>query len=250
MSRIPIALQLYSVRDACKEDMPGTLKKVAEMGYEGVEFAGYYDYSAEDLRAMLDDNGLICCGSHLGITTLVDDELFKTAEFNHTLGNPYLICPGLPGEYTESRDAWLKTAELFNSISEKARSVDSWVGYHNHHTEFTELDGEMPWDTFFGNTVNDVIMQLDSGNALHGGADVVPFIERYPGRALTVHLKEYSATNDKALIGEGDVRWNTIFHLCQSIGNTRWYIVEQESYAHPPLECVEKCLHNLKGMGL
>lgn len=249
MASIPIALQLYSVREDCKQDLPGTLKAVADMGYEGVEFAGYYDRSAEDLRAMLDDLGLICCGTHTGINTLLGDELDKTVAFNKTLGNPFLVVPGLPEEYRNSRDAWLRTAELFNEMSARARPLDMWVGYHNHHIEFAPMDGEMPWDTFFGNTVADVVMQLDSGNALHGGADVVPFLERYPGRALTVHLKEYSATNDKALIGEGDVRWDDVFSLCETSGGTQWYIVEQESYAYPPLECVDRCLRALREMG-
>ncbi len=249
MATIPIALQLYSVRTDCAEDLPATLEKVANMGYEGVEFAGYYDYEAEGLRKVLDDNGLICCGAHLRIETLLGDELMKTVEFNQVLGNPYLICPGLPEEYRDSRDAWLKTAGVFNEISARVRPLDMWTGYHNHHIEFTELDGELPWDTFFGNTDQDVLMQLDTGNALHGGADVVPFLARYPGRALTVHLKEYSATDDKALIGEGDVRWDELFDLCETTGATRWYIVEQESYAYPPLECVERCLQRLRDMG-
>ena len=249
MASIPIALELYSVREDCKQDLPGTLRAVADMGYEGVEFAGYHDRSAEDLRAMLDDLGLICCGTHTGINTLLGDELDKAVAFNKTLGNPFLIVPGLPEEYRNSRDAWLRTAEVFNSISARVRPLDMWVGYHNHHIEFTPMDGELPWDTFFGNTVADVVMQLDSGNALHGGADIVPFLERYPGRALTVHLKEYSATNDKALIGEGDVRWDDVFHLSETIGGTQWYIVEQESYAYPPLECVDRCLRKLREMG-
>jgi len=249
MGQIPIALQLYSIREDCAKDLPGTLKAVADMGYQGVEFAGYYDYGAEDLRKLLDDLGLICCGTHTGIDTILGDELPKTIEFNKILGNPFLIVPGLPGDYTSSRDAWLKTAGVFNEASARARAQEMYVGYHNHHTEFTELDGEMPWDTFFGNTDRDVVMQLDTGNALHGGADVVPFLERYPGRALTVHLKEYSATNDKAIIGEGDVRWDVIFDLCESSGNTCWYIVEQESYAFPPVECVDKCLQALRAMG-
>jgi len=240
---------LYSVREDCKNDMAGTLAQVARMGYEGVEFAGYHDHSAADLRKMLDDSGLTCCGGHLAINTLLGDELYRTAEFNWTLGNPFLICPGLPEEYRNSRDAWRRTADLFNDINDKLRKINMWIGYHNHYIEFGELDGELPWDTFFGNTEQDVVMQLDTGNALHGGADVVPFLERYPGRALTVHLKEYSASNDKALIGEGDVRWCEIFSLCETSGGTRWYIVEQESYAYPPLECVEKCLQKLKGMG-
>jgi len=92
-------------------------------------------------------------------------------------------------------------------------------------------------------------MQLDIGNALHGGGNPVPYIARYPGRAVTVHLKEYSATNDKALIGEGDVNWPQTFDLCETQGNTLWYIVEQESYAYPPLECVDRCLKYLRAMG-
>ncbi len=249
MGKIPIALQLYSIREDCAKDLPGTLKAVADMGYDGVEFAGYHDYSAEDLRKMLDDLGLKVAGAHLGIDTLLGDKFQETVDFNKTIGNRFLIVPGLPGEYTSSRDAWLKTAGVFNEISAKCRALDCWTGYHNHHTEFTELDGEMPWDTFFGNTDKDVVMQLDTGNALHGGADVVPFLERYPGRALTVHLKEYSATNDKALIGEGDVRWDVIFDLCETSGATEWYIVEQESYAYPPLECVDRCLKNQRELG-
>jgi len=255
--RVPIALQLYSVREAMKEDVPGTLRKVAQMGYEGVEFAGYYDYSAEELRKMLDDNGLVCCGAHLGINTLLGEELEKTAEFNWILGNPYLICPGLPGEYTGSRDNWRRTAELFNDISEKCRKLNCWIGYHNHHTEFTPLDGEMPWDTFFSNTVYDVIMQLDTGNALRGGAHVAPFVERYPYRALTVHLKPYSlelgkedpAQGYKPLIGDDSIPWPELFRLLETIGGARWYIVEYESDLYPPLEAVELCLKRLKDMG-
>ena len=249
MTQIPIGVQLYSVREDAKNDLPGVLEAIGKMGYDGVEFAGFYGHEAAQIKQWLDDNNLKCCGSHTGIQTLQGDELQKTIDFNKTLGNPYLIVPGLGREYTESRDAWLKTAQLFNEISEKVRAQDCWIGYHNHHTEFTPLDGELPWDTFFGNTVKDVVMQLDSGNALQGGADIVPFLERYPGRALTVHLKEYDADNDKALIGEGKVRWNEIFDLCERSGNTQWYIVEQESYAFPPMECIDKCLQKLREMG-
>ena len=92
-------------------------------------------------------------------------------------------------------------------------------------------------------------MQLDTGNAMHGGADPIPFLERYPGRAVTVHLKEFSRTNPKVLLGEGEVRWEEVFRLCESVGGTEWYIVEQESYPYPPLESVERCLKNLRAMG-
>jgi sugar phosphate isomerase/epimerase len=249
MARIPIALQLYSVREDCKKDLPGVLAAVAKMGYDGVEFAGYYERSARELRKMLDDLGLKAAGTHIGLEALLGEAFPRTVEFNQTIGNQFLIVPGLDRARTGSRNAWLDTAKVFNEIADKLRPLNLYTGYHNHHTEFAPLDGEMPWDTFFKNTRPEVVMQIDLGNCLHGKADPVPLLERYPGRALSVHLKEYSATNPKALIGEGEVRWSDVFRICETTGKTKWYVVEQESYAHPPLECVERCLKNLKGMG-
>ncbi len=246
---IPIALQLYSVRDDCARDLPGVLQAVAKMGYVGVEFAGYYGRTAEELRQLLDDNNLKCCGTHTGLDTILGDQLPRTVIFNQTLGNPFLIVPGLSGERTASRDAWLETARLFDEASARAADENMFVGYHNHSIEFQPLDGELPWDTFFGHTRPEVVMQLDTGNLMHGGAQPTPFLQRYPGRALTVHLKEWSATDENALIGDGDVPWPEIFSLCETTGGTQWYIVEQESYAFPPLECVDKCLQNLRAMG-
>jgi len=250
MPNIPIGLQLYSVRDDCARDLPGVLKAVAGMGYAGVEFAGYYGRTAPELRALLDDNGLVCCGTHTGLDTVLGNEMERTAAFNRTLGNSFLIVPGLPRERTGSRDAWRETARLFDEAASRAAALGMKVGYHNHSEEFQPVEGgELPWDIFFGHTRPEVVMQVDTGNMMHGGAAPAPFLERYPGRALTVHLKEYSATNPNALIGEGDVPWGEIFRLCESVGGTQWYIVEQESYAYPPLECVDRCLQTLRGMG-
>lgn len=248
--RFPIGLQLYSVREDCKRDLPGTIAAVAKMGYKGVEFAGYYDRTAGQLRKMLDDNGLVCCGTHTGLDTLLGDNLARTIEFNKTLGNKYLIVPGLPEKYRTSHQAWLDTAKLFNELAEKVKPHEMLVGYHNHSIEFTAMDGELPWDTFYGNTRKDVVMQIDVGNAIHGGADPLPYLYKYPGRAITVHVKEFSKTNKKALIGEGDVNWKAFFALCKAVGQTEWYIVEQESYAYPPIECVQRCLRNLRKMKL
>jgi sugar phosphate isomerase/epimerase len=246
---IPIGLQLYSIREACAEDLPGTLAAVAEMGYEGVEFAGYQGRSAEELRQMADDVGLAVCGTHIGLDTLLGEEFEQTVEFNQVLGNKFLIVPGLSADRTSSRGAWLETAAVFNEIAEKLRPLGMYTGYHNHKTEFAPMEGEAPWDAFLMNTIPEVVMQIDLGNCLRGDADPVQSLERYPGRALTVHLKEYSKTNERALIGEGDVPWAEVFQLCETTGKTEWYIVEQESYAYPPLECVDRCLQALRKMG-
>jgi len=249
MTRIPIGLQLYSVRDACKEDLPGTLEAVAEMGYDGVDFAGYYGYSAKELRAMLDDLGLKVAGTHIGIDTLLGDALERTVEFEQTLGNKFLIVPGLAEEYRSSFEAWKRTAGVFNEIAQRLEPYGLYTGYHNHFIEFEEIDGETAWDVFAKNTDPRVVLQMDSGNCMHGGGDPLAFIERYPGRSPTVHLKEYAAGYDKALIGEGDTDWARLFELCETIGDTEWYIVEQESYALPPMECVKACVDNLRQMG-
>ena len=249
MSKIPIALQLYSVREDGARDLPGTLEAVAKMGYEGVEFAGYYGYEAKEIRQLCDGVGLPIVSTHIGLDTLLGDELKRTVEFHHILGCNFLIVPGLDESRRNSRAAWSDTAKLFNEIAEKLEPEGMRTGYHNHSIEFAPMDGELPWDTFFSNTRPEVVMQVDLGNALHGGADPVPFLERYPGRATLVHLKEYSSTNDKALIGEGEVRWDDVFKICESTGGSEWYIVEQESYAFPPIECVDRCLQNLRKMG-
>jgi len=249
MKRIPIALQLYSVRKDCERDLYGTLEEIAKMGYEGVEFAGYYDRTAEELRKILEDLGLKVVGSHLRIDTLRGDELKKTIEFNRVLGNKYLIVPSLPKEMRESKASWIEAARLMNKISEKVKPEGMQTGYHNHAVDFIPINGEIPWHIFFGEAKPEVIMQLDTGNAMMGGLtadEVIEVIKKYPGRAVTVHLKEFSATNKKAVIGEGDMKWEEFFRACETVGGTEWYIVEQESYAYPPLECVKKCLENLK----
>ncbi len=249
MARIPIALQLFSVRKECAKDLENTLRAVAQMGYEGVEFAGYHDHSASDLEKMLDDCGLQVVGSHLGIQLLDDEVLERTAAFEEELGNRYLVVPGLPASMTASREDWLRTADRFSALADALAVRGMRVGYHNHIVEFTPMDGELPWDIFFGNTSPDVIMQVDTGNAMHGGGDPVPCVERYPGRATTVHLKEFSKSDPDALIGDGDMEWQRFFDLCETVGGTEWYIVEQESEAHNPLDCVARCLENLRAIG-
>ena len=249
MKKIPIGLQLYSVRDDCARNLPAVLEAVAKMGYAAVEFAGYHGRNAGELRKMLDNLGLKCCGTHTGMDTLLGDALPKTIEFNLAIGNKFLIVPWLPDQYRDSRAAWRKTAELFNELAAKVKPHGLRVGYHNHDIEFKPVEGVLPWDTFFGTAKPEVVMQVDTGNCLQGKGDPIACLKNYPGRATTVHLKEYAPANPKALVGDGDVKWKEVFAICESIGGTEWYIVEYESDAYPPLECVDRCLKNLRKMG-
>lgn len=249
MTRIPIALQLYSVREDCKKDFRGTLEAVARMGYEGVEFAGYYDTPAPELKKWLDDLGLKCAGTHTGIDTLRGDNLQKTVDFNKTLDNPYLIVPGLPADYYESLDKWREFIKEISDIALRAGESGMLVGYHNHWAEFRTVEQTTLMDVFLRETAPEVLIQFDTGNAMEGGATVLPLLKNYAARAATIHLKEYSASLKNALVGEGAVDWREVFEICEESEATKWYIVEQESYAFPPLECVDKCLQNLKKMG-
>jgi sugar phosphate isomerase/epimerase len=200
---------------------------------------------------------LACCGWHTPFAAVQDEALAGTMDFHGALGNTRIIIPGLPEELRQSRDDWLEAADFFNRLSESLGARGFSTGYHNHHVEFSPLQGENPWDTLFSHTRKEVIMQLDMGNAAAGGADVLEILRRYPGRALTVHIKPYSTkagrldmmAGFRPLVGEDDVPWPQVFELCETVGGTEWYIVEYESDAYPPLKAVDLTLQKLRGMG-
>jgi len=152
MARIPIALELYSVRKELAADPLGTLKKVAAMGYEGVEFAGDPLASAEVIKGWLDETGLVCCGWHTGFHRVQDDALADTVALNKAIGNSRIIIPGLPGQYTGTKEGWLEAAKFFNQLAERLADEGMQTGYHNHRVEFQLINGEIPWVILGENT--------------------------------------------------------------------------------------------------
>lgn len=245
--KIPIGLQLYSVRKQCEKDLPPVLEAVAKMGYEGVEFAGYYGRSAAELRKLLDDNGLKCCGTHIRLDTLQGDALKGTVEFNQTLGNPYLIVSWMPPAYAETLQSVKEAAKQYDEIAQKLKPLKMRVGYHAHGHDFHKIDGQTAWDLLFENTCDDVVMQLDIGNCIGGGGDPYATLKKFPGRSATVHLKEEGGPPE-AVVGEGDVDWKQVLEFCQTKGGTEWFIVEHERGAGDPIDNVRRCLKNLKQM--
>jgi sugar phosphate isomerase/epimerase len=242
--KIPVGLQLYSIRTLCEKDTAGMLAAVSKIGYQGVEYAGYYGHTAKALRKMMDDNGLVCCGTHTPYESIVGDKLKETIEFNRTLGNQFLIVPWMEGK---SRQAWLDHAKLFNEVADKVKSEGMWVGYHAHAHDFDKFDGVSAWDLFFGSTKSEVVMQLDTSNCRDGGADPVVVLKKYPGRARSIHLKA-SGGGAEAVIGEDKVDWKEVFAFCEDKGKTEWYVVEHES-SKEPLVAVKRCFEALKKMG-
>jgi sugar phosphate isomerase/epimerase len=247
--KIPIAVQLYSVRQIASKDLAGVLAQVAKLGYAGVEFAGYYDHSAQDVRKLLDANGLKSAGTHIGLDTLLGDNLPKTLEFNRVIGNRNLIVPGLPAKHRSSIAAWTDTAKIFSDIAAKVKPEGFVVGYHNHTVEFQPMDGQVPFDAFFGAASRDVKVQLDVGHARRAGADPVAVINKYKGRVVSVHVKEYAPDNEAAGLGEGVVDWKGVFKALETVGGTEWYIVEEESKTCKAYECIESSIQRLHKMG-
>ncbi len=242
--KIPVGVQLYSVRDQCRKDLPGTLAAVAKIGYKGVEFAGYWGRTAKELREMLDENGIVACGTHTPYESVLEDKLKETIEFNRTIGNKFLIVPSMSAG---SKQEWLDKAKLFNEIADKVKPEGMAIGYHAHAHDFKKFDGETAWDLFFGNTKPEVIMQLDTSNCADGGADPVEVLKKYPGRVRTIHIKAHGG-GAEAVIGEDKINWKEVFPFCEGPGKTDWYVLEHET-SRDPLDAVKRSYEALKKLG-
>jgi sugar phosphate isomerase/epimerase len=252
MSKIPLALELYSLREDSAKDFPSVIRAVGAMGYDAVEFAGYHGHSAEELRDLLAEAGLKCAGTHTSLDSISDENIEATAKFNATFGNPYLIVPGVPNDYRGSRDGALKLAEKLTQASKTAAEFGAFVGYHNHDWEFAPIgeNGDFALELLAINTPPEVILQVDTGNAQEAGADPIEFIDKWKNRIVTVHLKPFAANFENYFIGEDDSDWPGIFAALEG-GKTEYIIIEQERYPEPntPHECVARCLKNLREMG-
>ncbi|MDD3546481.1 MAG: TIM barrel protein, partial [Kiritimatiellae bacterium] len=243
-----VGVQLYSVRGLCKDDLVGTLKAVKAIGYEGVEFAGYYGKSAKELRKILDDIGLLACGTHTGLATIGPDQIAATIEFNQELGNKYLMVPGMNGPDAQK---WIDLARQFSAAAETAKKAGMYVGYHNHQHEFKDkFDGKRKWEIFFDNASPDVCQQLDVGHVVSAGEDPVYWLKKYPNRSRTLHAKEiYPGPGILGQVPEGKtgVDWDAVFAAAEA-DVTAWYIVETE--ADPKsIGNVRGCFEFLKAKG-
>ncbi len=243
--KIPVGVQLYSVRAACKQDFPGTLAAIARMGYAGVEFAGYWNRSAKEIRQMLDDNGIVACGSHTpSEMVLSPDKLKATIEFNQILGNRFIIVPDMSGA---TRQIWVEKAARFNAIAAQLAPLGLSTGYHSHWHDFNLVEGARPWEIFGENTSADVILQLDTSNCCDGGADPVAELKKFPGRTRSIHLKP-NGGGPEAVIGEDKVNWPAVFEICETTGSTQWYVVEHEA-SQNPMGAVARTFDKLKALG-
>ncbi|MEM1444537.1 MAG: sugar phosphate isomerase/epimerase [Planctomycetota bacterium] len=258
---LPVALQLYSVREQCQADLRGTLEQVAAWGYHGVEFAGLHDHDPAEVRAMLEEFALRCCGAHVGLDEFAADRIEQTLADYTTLGCPNLIVPWLPPHKRDSVANTRKTAEEFTLLAERVGPRGFAAGFHAHWEDLTPLeDGDLetsPWYLIARNTPVSFIMQYDTGNGVAGGADAVQPIADFPGRAKSLHLKSYVQADadekghrhaglGQAAIASDDLDWDGILNAARGVGGTHWLVVEQEG--HPTLDPMAAAEASLRGL--
>ncbi|MCR8643160.1 sugar phosphate isomerase/epimerase [Paenibacillus sp. N1-5-1-14] len=242
MSSYKIGLQLYTVRDETARDFEGTLREVARLGYDGVEFAGYGGLAAEQLRELLDELKLEVAGTHVSYERLLE-ALDEEITYNKTIGNRYLIIPYMQAEKREDADSWKAIYANLQEIGARCAEQDMVLCYHNHEFEFlAEVDGTHVLDAMFEAVpASDLQMELDSCWAYVAGYDPVAYMHKYKGRLPLVHYKDMRRLEDGSIqtceLGAGEVPITAIAQAAEQIG-AQWLIVEQDECQKPSLESV------------
>jgi sugar phosphate isomerase/epimerase len=237
MSNIPVALQLYTVRERLAKDYPGTLAQVKKIGYNAVQLTGNIPYDGPRMKQLLGDLGLAPAGVHIAPDSL-EHELNKWIEFCSVIGTKDLICPYLPEEWRIGESGWLDTAERLNKIGQKCSEAGKRLSYHNHSFEFEKFSGKYALDLLFEQTSEKYLMaELDTYWIKHGGEDPVEYIRKYAGRIPILHLKDMADDKERSFaeIGQGLLNWDEIFKAGAEAG-VEWFCVEQDVCRQDPLE--------------
>ena len=252
-SSIPVGLELYSVRDALKQDPEGTVRTVAQMGYQAVEFyAPYFEWTdaqAKQMRKLLDDLGVRCYSTHNDADYFKPTNINRARDLNLILGSKYLVMAS--SDPKSGPDAWKAIADQLNSAAETLESSGLKPGYHNHQAEFTGAVGQRPMDVLAKTTKPTVMLQLDVGTCVEAGSDPVAWIRANPGRIRSIHCKDWSpdpAKGYKVLFGEGVADWKGIFQAAESVGGVEYYLIEQEGSRFSEFETARKCLQAYRAL--
>jgi sugar phosphate isomerase/epimerase len=251
--QVPVGLELYSVRDDLAKDPQGTVRAVAKMGYEVVEFyAPYFDWTtnqAKEMRKLMDEIGIRCNSTHNGQPSFTANGLPKAIELNTILGSKYIVMAS--AGTVNGLDGWKRVADQLAGASEKLKAAALSTGYHNHQAEFRVVEGKRPMEILAANTPKEVMLQLDVGTCVEAGSDPVAWIEANPGRIHCIHCKDWAPGPDKGyrvLFGEGDSPWSRILAAAESVGGIEYYLIEQEGSRFSPFETAERCLAAWKQM--
>ncbi|HUL15836.1 MAG TPA: sugar phosphate isomerase/epimerase [Terriglobales bacterium] len=249
---IPVGLELYSVRNALKQDLMGTVTSVAHLGYQCVEFyAPYYDWTpdyAAQVRTLLDSLRIRCYSTHNSLESFSPDGINKAIELNHALGTHYVVLAS-PGDNVKTLDGWKRIADTLNSANQSLASHGLHAGYHNHDLEWKSVDNQVPMELLSANTDKSIMLQLDVGTCVAAVADPVRWIESHPGRIRSMHCKDWSPEKGyRVLLGEGVAPWKKLFAAAESVGGLEYYLIEQEGSDYSELETAKRCLATFRSL--
>ena len=241
-----IALQLYTVREESAKDFFGTLEKVADIGYKGVEFAGFFDADAKELKAKLDDLGLVTVGSHTSVT-LLKESLDDVIEYNKILNNKKIIIPW--AQYESIKDVE-EMISFCKEISPKIKENGMTLLYHNHAHELEEIDGIKPLDMLLEESGDSLMSELDTYWVTKAGFDAIEYMKQIGSKVKAVHLKDMADTEEREYteVGAGIIDEAGIIDTAQALG-VDTFIVEHDEPTIPCLESAKISFNNLKKMG-
>ncbi len=268
----PVAIQVYSVRDDAEKDLYGTLKAIKEMGYDGVEFAGLYGHSAEEVRTMCQELGIVPLSAHVPYVDMVADPEGVLGDYA-AIGCKYIAIPYLTPEYRPDGERFGEVIENAKIIGAAAKKLGMQLLYHNHDFEFAKIDGKYALDVLYDSVPADLLQtELDTCWVNVGGENPAAYLLKYSGRSPVLHLKDFvgeKSENMYALIGiesEEKEKDPTAFEL-RPVGSgkqdfpgilkaaekaeVKWIVVEQDepSMGLSPLECAAKSRTYLKTIG-
>lgn len=232
-----IGLQLYTVRREMERDFDGTLARVAAIGYNEVEFAGYFGRSPADVRAALDRNGLSAPSAHIGTASALRKDWEKTIEGGKIMGHTYLTVASLAKDERRTLDDYRKVADLFNSAGESAKRSGIRFAYHNHDFEFAPVQGKIPYDILLQRTDPALVaMEMDLFWITKGGQSPLAYIKRHPGRFEMVHVKDMDGSSQQRMVdvGRGTIDFPGIFAEREKAG-IRHFFVEHDNPQPSPL---------------
>ncbi|HJD24107.1 MAG TPA: sugar phosphate isomerase/epimerase [Firmicutes bacterium] len=276
MKPFQVALQLYSVREEMEKDMPGTLRAVKAMGYDFVEFAGYFGRTAEEVRALLDETGLACVSVHQGYEVFLGENGGKEVDFLKTIGAKYCAVPWM-GDGHKGSAAFEKTMADFTKVSGMLKQAGIQLLYHNHDFEFEKVEGKYKLDWLYEALPADVLQtEIDTCWAKYAGVDPCAYLRKYAGRSPVVHLKDftcsrmnagavYALIDDQGNAGEAEKAENdfrfqplgmgvqdipAILAAAEDAGAGVVVVEQDESPDRPPLEAARLSREYLKSLGL
>ncbi|MTH54788.1 TIM barrel protein [Bacillus mangrovi] len=250
MNQIPLAVQMYTLRDECERDFLKTLHKVAEIGFNGVEFAGYYDTDPAVIKKTLDDLDLKAAGSHFVLKEM-EENLEQCIEAQQVLGSRHLAI-AYPYDRMEKEEEYHRLAEKLNGMGEKVNAAGLTLSYHHHEFELASFGEWTGLEIVLKETNPEWVQaELDIYWLAFAGKDPAEWISTYQDRVSLIHMKDMESGEGRSFeeLGKGVINLSSVGDAAVK-ANAEWLIVEQDECKRPPFESISSSLSYLKGLSL